>query len=531
VERNPVRTTDIFGILSVVVVVASAIIYFTLKNLLSYAAIGGLLGMVCLLIYVAVSFERLSGFFSRSSTKYGLNLLITVVVVFAIIGLVEVIASRHNKRFDLTLEKIHSLSPLTKKVVQALEREVKVIVFYKRDQVFEFRDLLKKFKDETDNISCQFYDLEQNPGRAKEYGVSSYGATVVEFQGKRRSFSYCTEENITNGIITVTRKEDKIVYFLKGHGERDPASLDQREGYGDASYALETESYKVKSLLLLREKGIPEDASVLIVSGPKEELLPDERDALSRYLMSGGRAFFMIDPFTVPTLVEYLKRYHILVGENMVVDKENKLVAVDIFSPVVPFYRKDHPITQDFEVATVFPLVCSVEPLEPPNDEKVVATSLAQTSPESWAESNRESIRSGKVFFQEWEDKNGPISVVTVAEVYGASKTPEEKETQREGGENGLMGRVAVCGDSDFASNLYINLLGNKDFFLNIVNWLAEEKELISMRHRKEETYPFSPLFLTKNQEKMILWFSYGIHPLIVLSIGIFIYVRRKMRG
>ena len=88
-----------------------------------------------------------------------------------------------------------------------------------------------------------------------------------------------------------------------------------------------------------------------------------------------------------------------------------------------------------------------------------------------------------------------------------------------------------VCGDSDFARNIYITILGNKDFFLNIVNWLAEAEELISIRHKKKEAYPFSPLVLTENQKKLVFWFSVVIQPLLILSIGIFIYTRRKTRG
>ncbi len=196
---------NVFGLLSVVVILASLVIYLTVDSLLTYAASGLLVGLVCLLIYVAVSFERLSAYFSRQSTKYGLNMLITVTVLLVIIGLVEVISARHNKRFDLTEEGMLTLSPLTKKVLKALNEEVSIIVFYQRDQNFEFRDLLKQYKDETGKISCQFFNLDQNPGRAKEYRVSSYGAIVVESRNKRRTYNYCTEENITNGIITVTQ--------------------------------------------------------------------------------------------------------------------------------------------------------------------------------------------------------------------------------------------------------------------------------------------------------------------------------------
>ena len=530
---------NFFGLLSVVVILVSLVLYLTVKSLLTIAAIGLLGGMVCLLIYIVVSFQQLSTFFTRQSTKYGLNLLVTAVVLLSIIGLIEVLASRHNKRFDLTEEKTLTLSPLTKKVLKALDEKdqtVTVIIFYQRDQIFEFRDLLKQYKDETDKISCQFFNLDQNPGRAKEYRIGSYGGTVVECQGRRRKYSYCTEENITNGIISVTREEEKVIYFTKGHGERDITDLDKREGYSHASSALETEGYMVRSLLLLREKEVPEDASVLVVSGPKGEFLPTELQTISDYVLRGGNVLFMIDPYTVPKLGEYLKEYNISVGENMVVDKESKLFAGDIFSPVV-LPTKGNPITQNYGVATVFPLVCSVELLVSPKSDRVLTKSLASTSPESWAETNRESIKKGEVYFQEWEDKSGPVSVVALAEVSGKA---EEKGKEGEGKDNAQKeekkkevpeGRVVVCGDSDFASNLYLVVLGNKDFFLNMVSWLAEQEELISIRHKKQESYPFSPMFLTENQKKIVFWFAVVIQPLIILCIGIVIYARRKIRG
>ena len=119
-ERIAVRTfLNVFGLLSVVVFLASLVIYLTVESLLTYAAVGLLAGMVCCLIYVAASFERLSAFFTRQSTKYGLNLLVTIVVLLVIIGLIEVISARHNKRFDLTADEMHTLSPLTRKVLKA----------------------------------------------------------------------------------------------------------------------------------------------------------------------------------------------------------------------------------------------------------------------------------------------------------------------------------------------------------------------------------------------------------------------------
>jgi hypothetical protein len=214
----------------------------------------------------------------------------------------------------------------------------------------------------------------------------------------------------------------------------------------------------------------------------------------------------------------------------MVVDKESKLVAGDVFSPVVPIYAK-HPITLDFEVATVFPLVSSVEPMDPPANEKFMVNPLALTTEESWAETSRESIRQGAVYFQEWEDKKGPVPIAVVGEFAPAAKGADEQDAVEPKPATPPPGRMIVCGDSDFANNLYFTVLGNKDFFLNMVGWLAQAEELISVRHKKEQTTPFSPLFLTENQKKLMFWLSTVTLPLIILVIGIVVYVRRKLRG
>jgi ABC-type uncharacterized transport system involved in gliding motility auxiliary subunit len=515
----------IFGILSAVLILVSLVVYLSVESLLTPAAIGLLGGMVCMLISIAVSFQELSRFFSRHSTRQGLNLFVYALLILAMIGIVEVIASRNNKRFDLTAEKSLSLAPITRKVLRELTRDVKVTVFYQRDQIFEFRDLLKQYGNESNRITYQFFNLDQNPGMAKEYRVASYGGAVVESGAKRKNVTFCTEENITNGIISVTRDKQPVVYFLVGHGESDSESPDKREGYSQARTALTTEGYAVKSLLLVREDAVPADASVVIVNGPRQEIAEGELRSLADYLVRGGRMLFLIDPYTVPGLVSFLKDYNVLVGATMVVDKESKLVAGDVFSPVVPIYAK-HPITLDFEVATVFPLVSSVEPMDPPANETVTVKPLALTTEGSWAESNRESIRQGAVYFQEWEDKKGPVSIAVVGEFAAVAKDEAEDKPHTP-----PPGRMIVVGDSDFANNLYFTVLGNKDFFLNMVGWLAEEEALISIRHKKEQTTPFSPLFLTENQKKLMFWLSTVVLPLLILAIGIVVYARRKLRG
>jgi ABC-type uncharacterized transport system involved in gliding motility auxiliary subunit len=452
----------------------------------------------------------------RSSIHYWFNLIASSLILLAILSFIEVISWNHNKRFDLTPTKRYTLSPFTKNLLQGLTGEVKVVVFYQRDQQSGFEDLLRQYASASSKFRYEFYNLDRNPGKAKQYGITTDGAAVVEYEGKRKVYPYCTEENITNGIISLVQKRIRRVYFLQGQGEHSPEDTDQRKGYSTIASALAMENYESKTLLLLHQRAVPPDAAVLVVSGPTQDLTEGELALISDYLKQGGKALFMVDPYTAPTLVSFLSSYGIILGNDTVVDQESRIFGGDYLSPIIGSYRK-HEITRNFEGATIMPLVRSVDVKEELNPEVDVKT-LARSGPESYAKTDRKMIEEGHLDFEKGKDRKGPVPVMTVATIPAA----------REGSE---AARIAVFGGSTFASNLYVNLLGNKDLFLNTVNWLVGEEKLISIRPKEKQVYPFSFFFLTDSQMRIIFWTSVIIQPVLVLFIGLIIYARRRIRG
>jgi ABC-type uncharacterized transport system involved in gliding motility auxiliary subunit len=501
-------------------------------TLLLTSAGGGLVltgfwsGWVLLLIALVLYLRELRGYLSRQSTRYGLNLALLVIVSLAIAGLLEVIAANRNVRFDLTPTKDFTLSDYAQKVLESLDRNVTVTVFYQGGQRADFEDLLKRFVGKTPLVTYAFYNLDQNPAKAKEYGVGSYGATVVESEGRRKRFNYCTEDNIVTGILNVISEKKKVIGLTQGHGERDLNDMDQRTGSSSLKRALEIESYEIRDLVLLREKQLPEDISLLVVNGPQREFLPEEVETVDRYLRAGGNALFLIEPYTAPQLVALLARYNVILGDDIVVDKESRLFGGDYLSPILPILRQ-HSITEGLGAYPIFSTARSIEAIEFA-EEDVAAKGIAKSSPESWAESDRQSTIDGFPEFDEEKDKQGPISVAAVftVTVWRQKSGDEEGEKERI-----RTGRVMVCGDSDFASNLYFDILGNKDFLLNSLNWLTEKEELISARKRGEEAYPLSALFLTDQQSRAVFFSAVIVQPLVVLLVGIVIYTRRKMWG
>jgi len=90
-------------------------------------------------------------------------------------------------------------------------------------------------------------------------------------------------------------------------------------------------------------------------------------------------------------------------------------------------------------------------------------------------------------------------------------------------------GRMIVFGDSDFASNLYLNLLGNKDLFMSSVGVLAEDEELVAVRRKGLPRSSLSPISLTARQGRAIFWIAVVVEPAAFAALGILVtFVRRR---
>jgi ABC-type uncharacterized transport system involved in gliding motility auxiliary subunit len=94
-------------------------------------------------------------------------------------------------------------------------------------------------------------------------------------------------------------------------------------------------------------------------------------------------------------------------------------------------------------------------------------------------------------------------------------------------------GRLVVIGDADFATNGYIDLLGNRDLLLNSLSWLTDEEALIARRPREiaEIARPLSPLVLTERQARLLFVAVVVAEPGFFLLLGTAIVAVRRRRG
>lgn len=467
------------------------------------------------------------------------NVFVTIVVVLGIVVLINFMASRHNMRYDATSSGDFSLSDQTQKLLKNLQSELKITVFDKPGNHIrlEAEDILVEYEYYTDKLITEFIDPDQNPAQAEKNKVARYGTIILEYEGRQERIESVKETAITNAIVKVTRKEKKTVYFLEGHGEHDIESND-KDGYSLIYTAMLGQNYNGKKLLLMREESVPADANVLVVAGPTKDYFPSELEAVAKYIRGGGNIFFLLDPSPASGMKDFLKDYGVEVGEDMLVDKLSRLFGGDYFMPVITQYTV-HPITDNFKVASFLPLARSISPADSP-PENMNVMSLAKTNEGSWAESD---LESQEVKFDEGQDKKGPISIAVVVEARFKAETEPAAETLNEdkddqqkeaahdeaahdnGAEKWTTAKLVVLGNSDLANNTYLDLSGNRDLFLNIVSYLADEEDLIAIRPKSKMLRTIS---LTEDQMGLVFYLSVIILPLLAMVTGIVVWANRR---
>jgi len=457
------------------------------------------------LIAVSIVFNRgaIVGFFGRRQGKLGANTVILSVAVLALVTVANFLGYRHHKRFDLTSEGLYSISDQTKKVVATLPKDVKVIYFNKEDNQ-QFSDLMKEYKYAGPRLSYERIDPNQRPELARQYKVRRMGDIVVAAGDRNETISNTSEQAVTNAILKVTRDKLKTVCFVEGHDEKSLSDT-QSSGYSIVEQRLKDENYQLKTVLLAREQQVPSECAALIVAGPKQSITPPEVAMIGKYLDDGGKAMLMLDPETDPQLGDVLKTWNIQATDNVVFDISGRgqLVGAGPEAPLVIDYG-GHSITNNFgRTMTVFPLARAIKVT---GGGGASATPLLTTSENSFA---KDKITPGREIKAEKEDQKGPLTLGAAA-----SKSVNGKES-----------RLVVIGDSDFASNGAFRFERNGDLFLNSVNWLAEDENLISIRPKTASSRSVS---MSESQQRTFFWFSVLLMPVAVIGSGAYIWWKRR---
>ena len=450
----------------------------------------------------------------KRSIFYGTNMIVYSIVALGLATVVNYVSANNYKRYDFTENERHTLTTQSVKILKKLPFEVKVWGFVVENPAVrnKHKRLLDMYQYKSGKLSWELVDPDKKPLLAQKFEVNRYDVFLVEGpDGKRENiFGRLSEESLTNALLRIVSTRNKVVYFTAGHGEKGFNDTGSR-GYNKANNMLVKENFVSKELLLYTVDEVPEDASVVIAAGPQKDFFKNEIEKLEKYLQRGGRMLFMVDPFVLDTTLDFIKRYGIKLNDNVIVDQVSKTLGGDNLAPTVANYEP-HPITTDFRLMTFFPITRSLD-VTVSELEEVNTFEIAKSLPSAWGETNKDELAEGVANFVEAEDTMGPLTIAAVAEIASNVDGKIKK------------GELMVIGDSDFAANAYTDVAGNLDFFMNSVNWLAEEHDRIAIRPKKAG---MDPLIFSNRQMAAISGINALALPLLVLGAGIWVNVRRR---
>ncbi len=442
----------------------------------------------------------------------GANWALYTVLGIAIVVSANYFANRYTRRWDLTPTKKYSLSPQTLKMLKGLNRDVAVYIFDRKEGLREGRDLVENYSKASTRLKVRYVDPDREPSLARQFAVRSYGTVVVAAGDRHFEAQGATEEGISNALIRVL-KGQKTVYFVQGHGERDLDSS-ERTGYSKIKKQFEDENYVVKTLFLLQKMEIPSDCSILVIAGPHNDYLPQEIDTIRKYVAEGGRLMVMLDAGEeVPNLAKLLAEWSVNDQHDLVVDM-NPVAQLFGTGPEMPLIIKygSSPIVQPLaRTATLFPITRSFA-VGKDYKSNVTVDSLCETSAESFGVADW-NPKMRQVAFRVGKDYKGPLSVAVSGTLSGE-------------GDKKAQGRFVAVGTSSLiANNVLIPQFGNRDLFMNMVNWLSAEEDLISIRPKPPESQ-----HLTMTARQMDRAFDLGVYglPLAIVLMGASVWWRRR---
>ena len=496
--------------------VAGALRYSIQNELLTTSKILLIGGGVLLVAAGALGFKGLLGFFSKRSSQLGSNAIILSVAVLAILAVLNFLGFRHSKRFDLTTEKAFTLSDQTRKIVGGLQKDVDVVRFARpSDQnpdTQRFDDLMTEYKHLSPHFRFQQINPQEKPEVAKEYGAQHFNDIIVRSGDQKVPLETgfggggVSEADVTNAILKVTRDTVKKVCFVTLHGEKSITDSTV-DGYAQMDANLKKETYATDTVNLISSGGVPSDCAVLVIAGPTKPFATQEVSMVQKYLDGGGKALIEVDPDTDSKLDPIFQAWNIKVGNNVVIDASGmgQLIGAGPAIPLVISYG-DSPITKTLaRQMTFFPLARTVSIADQSKAEPS-DIELLKTSENSFTKPKLEQ----KVRFDPKTDEKGPLSLGVAA-------------SQQKGDKNA---RLVVIGDSDFAENQVLGGPGSDgDLFLNTINWLAQDENLISIRPKPETS---RHIVLTLAQLTALAWVARFFLPGLVIVFGIALWWKRR---
>lgn len=499
-------------------------------------AIGtAIVGGILVLAWPILGWEDFRGGLGGRRARFGGNALLLALAVVLGLAAVYFIGTRFYYSADLTENKQFTLQRQTLQVLDNLAADGKEVqltaVLGARatsQEEQDLRQLAERYTNRSPNIKFTVLRPERDQvavvalGQRLQKDPNTLLRTLIADSGGKNSQVYSfDEQGFTEAIIKATRPKETQVYFTAGHGE--PADDDANGGgFGILKRGLESEGYKVSTVVLGSMTQTLKAGDIVVVAAPQRPFQPAETENLRKFVMDpatkGSLLVMLGSPFNYPAgtppdlgLEPVWQPWGIATQNNLVLDPAGQqLLNSPLWAIVSGEGWQFHTTTKDLTTAqAAFPASRSIT-VGTPVSTTYTATTLVKTSAEAWGESDFASLTANAP--QPSAEEQGPLTLGVAGE----------------GG--GEIGRLMVYGSGVFASDQVLGdpllsaSFANGSLVLNSINWLSADEDLISIR----PTAPDSRTLTAPQSPALLWWFLVVLFPLAILGLGVYMWWRRR---
>ena len=507
--------------------------------LYAHLVLGAVLLVLWFVLHGASNLQSTGGLVRGRVARFSYNVALYAVVTVGILAALNWIGVRHSQRWDLTEAGVFSLAPQSQQIMQNLKKPLHLVALSgseggNDDALKELLDLYHRAN--TSAVRIEVIDPRTKPDLVERtYEMKPGNQVYLEYgEGESRAVSRInetSEEAITNAVLKLTRGEAKKVYVVKGHEE--PGIEDgSARGLRKLVEALKDEHFNVDSLVLGQQATVPEDAAAVFLIAPRRDLLPSEREVLTKYVEGGGRLLMMTDPRGGEAVGALARQFGITVDSDLVVDLVQRLFdAPAAGAQILASEFGSHAITRSFSSSNnvvVFNIASSVRASDSTSASAADTTwtELVKTGPNAWGETDLAAVFDSpqQTVTKGSDDVKGPVALAVAYEkkIGGGAAAPVESDAPS----FEKAARVVVFGDSDWVSNGLLDYYDNRNMLLNTVSWLAGEEGGVTIRPR---TLRASVNPISKSQFEYLFVLSMVL-PEGLLLYGFFVWWRRRSR-
>jgi len=495
--------------------------------------------------------------------------LIRVLLVLGILILVNVISVRMFGRLDLTKQKVYTLSDASKALVGSLDDRVTVKAYFTEDLPAPYNnnrrtvlDMLNEYKAYAKgNLQYEFISPEGEKGEqeAQQAGVPpvevqavkedkfevkrAFLGLVLQYEDRREVLPVVQnlgslEYDISSAIKRLTTRVKKRIGLATGHQEATMQVMQNAQREVSAQY-------EMVPVDLSRGEPVPQDVAALLVISPQAKFADSAKYQLDQYIMRGGKVAFFLNKvnatlqqrFTQTAdlgLDDMLETYGVRVNDDLVRDAQCATIAVmqqqgpfqlrsQVPFPYLPNasnFDRANSIVKDLQ-SLVFYFVSSLD-TSAASRKGLTADVIVRSSKQSGRQSGFMMIDPfARYAPPDFSESGIPLAAVVSGSFRSAfeGKTPAPVLTQSP------ATRIVVVGDGDFMKDEFLGNRNNLTFFVNVVDYLADDAGLITIRSKDIAQPPLEQV--SDGTRKLLKYGNLAVPPLLVVGYGLLRWRRR----